>query len=144
MFEAPACLESVEARQIGAMKLASNPEYHRRTKHIRIFSNKIPHLRSTGTAAEASVLHSSIAWDTVLHSQFGWWRHPSAGDGLGSRFPDMAFESLPYVDLLLRDLGLKRWRKGVRWREWFEPYGLEDYKGLVGEWMETVKHPGGG
>ena len=107
------------------------------------FSNKISHLRSTGAASEASVLQSSIAWDTTLHSQFGRWRHPSAGDGFGSRFPDMAFESLPYVDLLLRDLGLKRWRKGGLWREWFEPYGLEDYKGLVSEWMETVKHPGG-
>ena len=103
------------------------------------FSNKIPHLRSGGVASGAAVLQSSIAWDTVLHSQFGRWRHPSAGDGFGSRFPDMAFESLPYVDLLLRDLGLKRWRKPTRWREWFEPYGLEDYKGLVSEWMEAVQ-----
>ena len=107
------------------------------------FSNKIPHLCSTDATSGTSEAQSSIAWDTVLHSQFGRWRHPSAGDGFGSRFPDMAFESLPYVDLLLKDLGLKRWRKTTRWREWFEPYGLEDYKGLVSEWMETVKHLGG-
>ena len=104
------------------------------------FNNKIPHLRPAAAASETSALHSSIVWDTMLHTQFGRWRHPSAGDGFGSRFPDMAFESLPYVDLLLRDLGLKRWRKGSWWKEWFEPYTLEDYKGLVGEWKETVKH----
>ncbi len=52
----------------------------------------------------------------------------------------MAFDSLPYVNLLLRDLGLKTHRKGGRgWREWFVPYGQSDYRELVREWTEGIE-----
>ncbi|KAL9619966.1 MAG: hypothetical protein Q9160_005435 [Pyrenula sp. 1 TL-2023] len=85
-----------------------------------------------------------MRWQTILHNRFGHWRYPV---GYGARFPDFIFDTLPYIDLLLKDLGIERWRKTKRragesgrrrwegWREWLKPYGPEDYKGLVEEWM---------
>jgi hypothetical protein len=54
----------------------------------------------------------------------------------------MAFDSLPYVDLLLTDLGLSRHRKGGwGWRELFVPYDQSDYRGLVAEWIKNIRDP---
>ncbi len=53
----------------------------------------------------------------------------------------MVFETVPFVDWLMGDLGLERRRKGG-WRELFEPYGVEDYRGVVGEWMERTEYTG--
>ncbi|RAL11863.1 flavin-binding monooxygenase-like protein [Aspergillus homomorphus CBS 101889] len=72
-----------------------------------------------------------LVWETTLHTQFGVHRYPG---GFGRRNPDFVFDALPYIDLLLRDLGLDYRRKGGRLR-WLEPYGVEDYCGLVEEWM---------
>ncbi|OGM41995.1 flavin-binding monooxygenase-like protein [Aspergillus bombycis] len=54
--------------------------------------------------------------------------------GFGKRNPDFVFDAVPYVDLLLRDLGLDYTRKegGLKW---LVPYGVEDYRGLVEEWV---------
>ena len=74
---------------------------------------------------------SSVHWETVLHSQFGKWRYPA---GYGKRYPDVVFDGIPYIDMLLRDLGLK-WRRKPNWsKEWFSPYGPKDYRGLIDEW----------
>ncbi|KAH8815446.1 hypothetical protein F5884DRAFT_178791 [Xylogone sp. PMI_703] len=75
-----------------------------------------------------------IEYSAILHNRFGKWRYP---EGYGEKFPDMVFDALPYVDLLLQDLGLQRWRKGSALAEIFQPYGPEDYKGLVMEWVES-------
>jgi hypothetical protein len=76
---------------------------------------------------------ADIEYETVLHSRFGRWRSPG---GFGAQFPDFAFDAVPYIDLLLRDLGLEIKRKGGGWfKEALEPYGQEDYHGLVGEWL---------
>jgi hypothetical protein len=82
-----------------------------------------------------------VARSTLLHTQWGVWRHPT---GYGGSVPDFAFDSIPYTDVLLGDLGLKVRRKGGDdggWLSWFreisEPYGPEDYIGLVGEWSEA-------
>jgi hypothetical protein len=54
----------------------------------------------------------------------------------------MAFDSLPYVDLLLKDLGLSCHRKGGwGWRELFVPYDQGDYRGLVAEWIKNTQDP---
>jgi hypothetical protein len=37
---------------------------------------------------------------------------------------------------LLKDLGLKMWRKANLLRELFEPYGQDDYRGLAQEWLQ--------
>lgn len=77
---------------------------------------------------------SAVQWETILHSQFGKWRYPT---GYGKRYPDMAFDGIPYIDMLLRDLGLQ-WRRKANWfREWFSPYGPKDYKELVDEWKNS-------
>lgn len=72
-----------------------------------------------------------IKWQTVLHSQYGKWRCPG---GYGSRFPDFVYDGIPYVDLLLRDLGVKNKRKASVLQELCSPYLTSDYAGIVDEW----------
>jgi hypothetical protein len=49
--------------------------------------------------------------------------------------PGLAFEALPYVDMLRNDLGLNHFRKGLMRLNAHTPYGLDDYRALVSEWM---------
>lgn len=89
-------------------------------------------------------LHTSLEalqWEATLHSQFGKWRYPC---GYGARLPDFVFDAMPYVDMLMADLGLARHRKSSGLREVFEAYGPGDYKGLVGEWKAVHKDAGHG
>jgi hypothetical protein len=58
----------------------------------------------------------------------------TAGGGYGRTAPDVVFDSLPYFDVLLRDLGLEARRKGEWWKEIVASYGPEDWRGLVAEW----------
>lgn len=64
--------------------------------------------------------------------------------GYGNKFPDLVFDSLPYFDALMRDLGFEGKRKGklLGMRNWgaecFKSYGPEDYTGLVEEWEERM------
>ena len=72
-----------------------------------------------------------LEWETALHTQFGKWRYSA---GFGKRNPDFVFDALPYMDLLLKDLGLRTHRKPSLLAECFDPYGPADYRGLVVEW----------
>ncbi|KAK7402570.1 hypothetical protein QQX98_011675 [Neonectria punicea] len=72
-----------------------------------------------------------VTKEIMLHSQFGKWRYPC---GYGASLPDFAFDSLPYVDQLLNDLGLSSHRKKTAMMELVEPYKPKDYKGLSQEW----------
>ena len=51
--------------------------------------------------------------------------------------PALIFDGVPYFDLLLKDLGLRTWRKGWGWigEAFGGEYGQEEYRGLVEEWM---------
>jgi hypothetical protein len=69
-----------------------------------------------------------------LHSMYGEIRRPRITGGAGRRYPDLVFDSLPYIDALLRDLGVSARRKSSLLKEIFEPYRLKDYQGLVEEW----------
>ena len=80
---------------------------------------------------------ADLVWETALHSQFGVHRYRG---GFGKRNPDFVFDAVPYVDLLLRDLGLDYTRKGGL--KWLEPYGVEDYRGLVEEWIDSKEKVG--
>ena len=71
-------------------------------------------------------------YETTLHNRFAKWRSPV---GFGARFPDIAFDSLPYYDLLLRDLGLDHRRKVGTVANIFHSHAPQDYTGLVGEWL---------
>lgn len=75
-----------------------------------------------------------IMYETVLHSRFGKWRYPA---GHGAKFPDFVFDTVPYLDLMLTELGLPAHRKQGRLAEWFTPYGPEHYRGLVNEWRNV-------
>ncbi|KAI4181150.1 MAG: hypothetical protein L6R41_006791 [Letrouitia leprolyta] len=72
-------------------------------------------------------------YDSALLSRFGRWRFPM---GYGARFPDYVFDGVPYWDLLMRDLGLRRWRKGWGWvgEVFGGAYMRAEYADVVDEW----------
>lgn len=90
--------------------------------------------------ATSGGIPSGRVWeDTMIHSQFPRWRYPG---GHGDRYPVLFFDGIPYVDLLLDDLGLPVRRKSNIFAEIFQPYGPSDYRNLVEEWkdMKTSIH----
>jgi len=72
-----------------------------------------------------------VQYETVLFSRFGKWRYPT---DYASMYPDFVFEAVPYIDLLLADLGLTVHRKGGWFKEMTDPYGPEDYIDVNDEW----------
>ncbi|KAI0120956.1 hypothetical protein BJ170DRAFT_153875 [Xylariales sp. AK1849] len=82
------------------------------------------------TSAE---IMEKLRYEIVLFSRFGKWRYPA---GRGSQLPDFVFDAVPYLDLLAADLGLRVHRKKGAFAEVLEPYGPEDYRNVVAEWME--------
>lgn len=84
-----------------------------------------------GTPHDWNPTLEKLQYETVLHNRFGKWRYP--GDH-GVRFPDFVFEAVPYMDMLMRDLGLDVRRKGGWWREVTEAYMPEDYADMDDEW----------
>lgn len=77
-----------------------------------------------------------VRHETVLHARFGRWRYPA---GRGTRYPDFVFDAVPYIDQLVGDLGLRVHRKAGWLAEATEPYGPDDWRGIVPEWLES--HP---
>ncbi|PYH99800.1 FAD/NAD(P)-binding domain-containing protein [Aspergillus ellipticus CBS 707.79] len=82
---------------------------------------------------------ADAAKEAVLHSQWGVWRYPC---GYSRSLPDMAFDVLPYFDLLVRDLGLNHHRKSGPWAEIMEPYKPRDYARLLEEWRGLASWSG--
>ena len=78
----------------------------------------------------------AVTEEVMLHTQWGKWRYPG---GYGADFPDFAFDAMTYADLLLKDLGIKVNRKMSVFKDFFTPYGPEDFVGLVDEWVEEHK-----
>lgn len=75
----------------------------------------------------------------MLHTQWGKWRYPC---GYGAVLPDLVFDSLPYTDRPMKDLGLNVYRKGSGWlANLTEPHMPSDYSEIVNEWI-TREHPG--
>lgn len=89
--------------------------------------------QAADTAMDPSEQIASVQYSATLHNRFGKWRYPG---GWAGQIPDFVFDALPYVDMLLVDLGLKSRRKAGFLKEISEPYGPEDYVGLVGEWVK--------
>lgn len=77
---------------------------------------------------------AALRYETVLHNRFGRWRYPV---DWGARSPSFIFDAVPYLDLLLRDLGLAIHRKGGWWAEMTAPYGPEDYRTVNDEWLAS-------
>ena len=59
--------------------------------------------------------------------------------GSQGKSADFFHDSMPYYDLLLRELGVRSWRKG--WGLFGEIFGgwyeVKDYKGIVDEWISA-------
>lgn len=87
----------------------------------------------------AQPTEENARYEAALWSRFGKWRAPYGMQGL---LADLLYDSVPYFDLLLRDLGCRSWRKG--WGILGEVFGcwytVEDYRGIKEEWMEARKH----
>ncbi|KAL2883369.1 hypothetical protein SGCOL_001049 [Colletotrichum sp. CLE4] len=75
-----------------------------------------------------------LQYDTVLLNCFGKWRYPT--DWGSNKCPSFVFDAVPYLDLLLGDLGLTHYRKKGFMAEWYSPYGPEDYSDVNEEWQE--------
>lgn len=88
-------------------------------------SNQLDRLPST---------RGEVTEEIMLHTQWGKWRYPC---GYGATLPDFVFEGLSYIDMLLRDMGIKNNRKRNWFAELTEPYLPQDLAGLVEEWQAT-------
>lgn len=86
-----------------------------------------------GKLKRAPQSDADVTKEVMLHTQFGRWRYPC---GYGASLPDFAFDSIPYVDLLLNDLGLKAHRKATSIMEFSEAYKPADYAAVAEEWRE--------
>lgn len=93
--------------------------------------NRIPSLRSEQASTKDEIA-SRAMYETVLHTQFTRWRYSRS---FGARFPELSFDCLPYVDLLLRDVGVRSQRKATWFRERFEAYMPTDYVGIIDEYI---------
>ena len=92
--------------------------------------DELPGLQAKG------VTEDEARYEATLWSRFGKWRAPY---GMQGRQADFLYDSMPYYDLLLRDLGCRSWRKG--WGIFGEIFGswytVSDYRGVIGEWMKA-------
>lgn len=85
----------------------------------------------------ASAKLEDIKNEAVLHAEFERLRHPPEAGGSGQRYPDLIFDSIPYVDMLLKDLGMQVHRKPSWYKELFEPHGVRDYRDLTQDWINN-------
>lgn len=74
--------------------------------------------------------------EIMLHTQWGKWRFPC---GYGASLPDFVFEGLPYVNMLMKDMGLNMYRKKSWVKELTEAYTPFDFAGMWDEWVR--QHP---
>jgi hypothetical protein len=61
--------------------------------------------------------------------------------GPGARDPAIVLEVQGFLDVLMRDLGLRDKRKKgwLGLKEWVVPYTSRDYRGVVREFLESVE-----
>lgn len=73
----------------------------------------------------------AVTREIMMHTQWGKWRFPC---GYGASLPDFVFEGIPYVDMLLKDVGIRNKRKSSYFKEILSPYCPEDYNGVLDEY----------
>ncbi|KAL7760763.1 hypothetical protein ACKLNR_007298 [Fusarium oxysporum f. sp. zingiberi] len=101
-----------------------------------LFDDKIPHL---ALGSPKALELDAIKREAYHHTEYQKIRRPKEAGGTGERCPDLVFDSIPYVDMLLFDLDLSYHRKPTWYREITEPYTLADFRGLVREWTRKTK-----
>lgn len=97
------------------------------------FDDKIPHLAGYSMSQDEL---EAVKRETYFHTEYQRMRRPKETGGVGSRCPDLVFDSIPYADILLSDIGVPCHRKSSWYQEITQPYGVRDFKGLVKEWLE--------
>ncbi|KAK8102245.1 hypothetical protein PG984_015391 [Apiospora sp. TS-2023a] len=140
-FMVPASDRLLRSRDLAFVGMTTNitfaPIAHLQSLWIyAYFQDKLPlnaSLESQNQEAGTNKTTESVQYETVLHSRFGKWRYPA---GHGAQFPDFVFDAVPYLDLLLGDLGVRSHRKSGWLAEITEPYGPQDYRDVVGEWAK--------
>lgn len=95
------------------------------------FQDKVKHLMPSDINFEA------VEYDSIVEGIYGKLRRPRECGGAAGKHGDLVFDSLPYVDTLLRELGLLPRRKKNWWKELFEVYLPRDYRGIVEEWRKA-------
>lgn len=68
-----------------------------------------------------------LQYQNVLYNRFGHWRHPIDWN---NKAPCFVFDTVTYIGMLLRDLGLETHRKNSLFQEIFCAYGVEDYRNV--------------
>ncbi|RMD43891.1 hypothetical protein DV735_g1264, partial [Chaetothyriales sp. CBS 134920] len=81
-----------------------------------------------------------VYWQTALMSRYGKHRYPC---GFSVWFPEFVFDTVPYADMLMGDLGLRKWRKKTWLQEIFGRYSSRDYKDVNQEWKQKQSTKGG-
>ncbi|KAK8100529.1 hypothetical protein PG999_010903 [Apiospora kogelbergensis] len=94
------------------------------------FSGSLVHDPAASAGDDTAL--EELRYKTVLYNRFGHWRYPT---DWGNKNPNFIFDAVPYLDLLLHDLGLPVHRKNGAWAEWTDPYGPEDYRTVNKEWQ---------
>jgi hypothetical protein len=102
------------------------------------FDDMIPHLAATSRNSQLG--YDKIKQEAYYDSEYQRMRRPKETGGTGSCCPDLVFDSIPYADVLLSDLGLSNYRKSSWYKEMTEPYGVGDFRGLVKEWLQKTKN----
>ena len=97
------------------------------------FEGQIPHLRLD------TIDQENVELETTMHVEYEQLRRPRAAGGHGAGFPDLVFDSVPYIDMLLQDLSMQEQRKRGFFNDLFRPYRLSDYRGVVQEWKAKWK-----
>jgi hypothetical protein len=85
---------------------------------------------------------AQFRWEATLHARYCKWRYPRS---FGDFHPDFAFDLVPYMDLMLREMGLNTRRKkgSFAWlKDVFIGYIPEDYQTVVEEWEELLRAKG--
>lgn len=124
----------------GAMSNFSNPiTSHLYGLWISAFFNGQLTINPSAAVGDKEAL-AKIRYETLLHNRFGKWRYPT--DWGSSRPPSFIFDAVPYLDLLLQDLGLQSHRKGGWWSEMWSPYDPRDYETVNEEWEKLNKIKG--
>lgn len=83
------------------------------------------------TLQREATSEEELTKEIMMHTQWGKWRYPC---GYGASLPDFVFEGIPYVDMLLKDVGVNSRRKSSFVKELIEPYTPEDYNGVLEEY----------
>lgn len=92
------------------------------------FQDRIPSLDSLSEMDQ-------VKYQAYLLTEYERMRRPKEGAGAGGRYLDLVFDTIPYIDSLLEDIGVQTRRKSSWWQDISEPYTLGNYEGIVKEWL---------